>query len=72
MYSNVAENLFEQTREFKILEIEQRIKNFESILLDMKQELDSLKNFQKRNLPSEVKIDRFNSVLDDLFTQKIA
>ncbi len=70
MYSNIAENLFEQTRDLKIMEIEHRINNFESILSDMKLELHSLKNYQKTQLPSEVKIGRFNKVLDDMFLKQ--
>ncbi|MFN8671531.1 MAG: hypothetical protein U0457_05515 [Candidatus Sericytochromatia bacterium] len=72
MYSETAKSLFEQTRELKILEIEQRIKNFEMILSDMKYELDSLKSYQKNQLPSEVKINKFNKALDDLFIRQSA
>lgn len=69
--SIVLQNLDDQVVDLKIIEIEQRIANFESILKDMKYDLTELKN-QKIYNKSEIQMNRFNNALDNMFSRNLA
>lgn len=69
--SIVLQNLDEQVRELRIIEIEQRIANFEAILKDMKYDLSELKT-KKTHTKSDIQMNKFNNALDDLFSRNLA
>lgn len=69
--SIVLQNLDEQVRELRIIEIEQRIANFESILKDMKYDLIDLKDKSKIT-KADLQMNRFNNALDDMFSRNLA
>lgn len=69
--SIVLQNLDEQVRELRIIEIEQRIANFESILKDMKYDLIELKDKSKIT-KADLQMNRFNNALDDMFSRNLA
>lgn len=69
--SIVLQSLDEQVRELKIIEIEQRIANFESILKDMKYDLIELKDKSKIT-KADLQMNRFNNALDNMFSRNLA
>lgn len=69
--SIVLQNLDEQVRELRIIEIEQRIANFEAILKDMKCDLSELKT-KKTSTKADIQMNKFNNALDDLFSRNLA
>lgn len=69
--SIVLQNLDEQVRELRIIEIEQRIANFEAILKDMKYDLSELKT-KKTHTKADIQMNKFNNALDNLFLRNLA